>query len=99
MLKPLAADKWNFTTAAHLLNRAGFGGPPAEIERLVKLGPDKAVSWFVDYEKIPDDTAVGARKRPGTASLMLSACFVMIRALRPRPKGSFQRLHVLIASR
>src|SRR4030095_11703605 len=36
-----------------------------------------------------DDTAVGARKRPGTASLMLSACFVMIRALRPRPNGSF----------
>src|SRR5437879_4117005 len=56
MLKPVAASKWNFTTAAHLLNRAGFGGPPAEIERLVKLGPDKAVSWFVDFEKIPDDT-------------------------------------------
>ena len=40
MLKPLPAGKWNFTTAAHLLNRAGFGGPPAEIEKLVKLGPD-----------------------------------------------------------
>ena len=56
MLTPISARKWNFTTAAHLLNRAGFGGPPAEIERLVKLGPDKAVSWYVDFEKIPDDT-------------------------------------------
>src|SRR5215471_11706526 len=56
MLKPLPSGGWNFTTAAHLLNRAGFGGPPEEIEKLVALGPDKAVAWFVDYEKIPDDT-------------------------------------------
>jgi len=57
MLKPLSADKWNSTAAAHLLNRAGFGGPPAEIERLLELGPDTAVSHLVDFEKIPDDTA------------------------------------------
>ena len=56
MLKALSADRWNFTTAAHLLNRAGFGGTPAEIEKLVELGPDKAVSHLLDYEKIPDDT-------------------------------------------
>lgn len=56
MLKPLPAAKWNYATAAHLLNRAGFGGTPAEIEKLVKLGPDKAVAHFVDYEKIPDST-------------------------------------------
>src|SRR5687767_729063 len=54
MLKPLPAEKWNFTTAAHLLNRAGFGGPPAEIDKLVELGPDKAVSHLLDYERIPD---------------------------------------------
>lgn len=57
MLAPLAASKWNDTTAAHLLNRAGFGGPPQEIEKLVALGPEPAVAWFVDYEKIPDPTA------------------------------------------
>jgi uncharacterized protein (DUF1800 family) len=56
MLKPLAADQWNFSRAAHLMNRAGFGGTPAEIERLVELGPEKAVAWFVDFEKIPDNT-------------------------------------------
>src|SRR5205823_5863470 len=46
MLKPLSADGWNFTTAAHLLNRAGFGGPPSEIEHVVELGPDQAVAQF-----------------------------------------------------
>jgi uncharacterized protein (DUF1800 family) len=39
--------------AAHLLNRAGFGGPPGEIERLVVLGPVRAVSQLVDYENSP----------------------------------------------
>src|SRR5437899_1311044 len=57
MPEPLRRKRWNFTTAAHLLNRAGFGGPPVEIERLVALGPEKAVSHFVDYETIPDDTS------------------------------------------
>jgi uncharacterized protein (DUF1800 family) len=57
MLNPLSADKWNFTTAAHLLNRAGFGGPPSEIEHLAELGPERAVAQLVDFEKIPDDTA------------------------------------------
>ena len=57
MLKSLSADRWNYKTAAHLLNRAGFGGPPAEIQRLADLGPDKAVSSLLDYENIPDPTA------------------------------------------
>jgi uncharacterized protein (DUF1800 family) len=56
MLKPLPAEKWNFTTAAHLLNRAGFGGPPVEIERLVEMGPEKAVACLVDYDTIADPT-------------------------------------------
>jgi uncharacterized protein (DUF1800 family) len=54
MLGPLPRQRWDFKTAAHLLNRAGFGGPPVEIEKLVALGPEQAVSSFVDYESIPD---------------------------------------------
>src|SRR5437660_4755855 len=54
MLTPLPAAKWNYSTAAHLLNRAGFGGPPADIERLAGLGLERAVDWLVDYEKEPD---------------------------------------------
>ena len=56
MLKALPGNQWNFTTAAHLLNRAGFGGPPAEIEKIHALGPEAAAAHFVEYEKIPDPT-------------------------------------------
>ena len=56
MLTPLTRSRWNFTTAAHLLNRAGFGGTPAEIEKLTAMGHEAAVSYLVDYEKIPDNT-------------------------------------------
>jgi uncharacterized protein (DUF1800 family) len=64
MLSPLAKDKWTFTEAAHLLNRAGFGGPPAEIEKLAALGPEQAVSRFVDYEQIPDPTTDPSWAKP-----------------------------------
>ena len=64
MLKPLSADKWNFAAAAHLLNRAGFGGPPAAVDRLVELGPQQAVSLFVDYENLPNEWPNPAWARP-----------------------------------
>lgn len=56
MLKPLSSDRWNYAMAAHLLNRAGFGGTPAEIKKLADLGLDGAVDYLVDYEKVPDPT-------------------------------------------
>ena len=52
MLNPLPNERWNYKTAAHLLNRAGFGGPPEAIQKLADLGPDKAVSSLIDYEHI-----------------------------------------------
>ncbi len=64
MLKPLTNDRWNYTTAAHLLNRAGFGGPPDEIQQLVALGPESAVARLVDYERIPDTTPAPKWARP-----------------------------------
>jgi uncharacterized protein (DUF1800 family) len=57
MLKPIEKEKWDFFTAAHLLNRAGFGGTPAQIEALAALGPEQAVLSLVHYEQVPDDTA------------------------------------------
>jgi len=54
MLNPLPASKWNYATAAHLLNRAGFGGTPEEIEKLAAMSPADAVASFVDYDKIPN---------------------------------------------
>lgn len=42
--------------AAHLLNRAGFGGPPEAIQQLSDMTMAQAVSYLIDYEKIPDPT-------------------------------------------
>jgi uncharacterized protein (DUF1800 family) len=56
MLEQLPGNQWTTATAAHLMNRAGFGGSPAAVENLRALGMNGAVSWFIDYEKIPDDT-------------------------------------------
>jgi uncharacterized protein (DUF1800 family) len=57
MLKPLSKDRWNFETAAHLLNRAGFGGSPSEIQKLADVEQDAAISLLLDYERISDRTA------------------------------------------
>jgi uncharacterized protein (DUF1800 family) len=48
VLAPLSAGKWNERTAAHLLNRAAFGGTPAEIEATRKKGLGAAVHRLVD---------------------------------------------------
>ncbi len=56
MLKPIENSKWDFATAAHLLNRAGFGGTPEEIDRLAALSPEQAVLSLINYEKVPDST-------------------------------------------
>lgn len=51
--KPSDVDPFDATKAAHLLNRAGFGGTPAEIERVVQLGPYDAVDWLLDFPDAP----------------------------------------------
>jgi hypothetical protein len=56
MLKALPAERWNYEAAAHLLNRAGFGGPPAVIQKLADLSPDAALSTLLDYEQYADPT-------------------------------------------
>jgi uncharacterized protein (DUF1800 family) len=56
MLKELSSNRWNYTAAAHLLNRAGFGGTPDAIQQLADLGRDGAVDTLVNYESIPDPT-------------------------------------------
>jgi uncharacterized protein (DUF1800 family) len=42
-----ATDAWGPRAAEHLLNRAGFGGRPAEIEYLVQLGRATAVERLI----------------------------------------------------
>src|SRR5471030_1102168 len=70
MLQPLSSGKWDFQAAAHLLNRAGFGGSPDDIQKLSGLGHDQAVSSLIDYEKIPDPTLNPDWAKPDPARLL-----------------------------
>jgi hypothetical protein len=51
-LTPIGATDWNYDFAAHLLERAGFGGTPAEIADLAKMTPAQAVARLVRFEGI-----------------------------------------------
>jgi uncharacterized protein DUF1800 len=53
-LTPIAPADWNADFAAHLLERAGFGGTPEEIAALAKLTPAKAVARMVRFEGTPN---------------------------------------------
>lgn len=50
---PIPAAEWNRDKAAHLLERAGFGGTPEEIDRLAALTPRQAVRRLVYFEGAP----------------------------------------------
>ena len=54
MFSPLPERLWNRTTAAHLLNRAGFGGTPLEIDALLSLGLKKAVESLTNPDEDND---------------------------------------------
>jgi hypothetical protein len=55
-LSPIAPADWNYDRAAHLLERAGFGGTPEEIEKLAAMTPAQAVDYLVDFESIDNST-------------------------------------------
>jgi hypothetical protein len=54
MLAPLNSKQWDMAKAAHLLNRAAFGGSPQEIKDFCALGLDGAVNKVLNG---PDDSA------------------------------------------
>ncbi|HEV8414490.1 MAG TPA: DUF1800 domain-containing protein [Bryobacteraceae bacterium] len=49
-LAPIGPADWNYDFAAHLLERAGFGGTPEEIQALAKLTPVQAIARMVRFE-------------------------------------------------
>jgi uncharacterized protein (DUF1800 family) len=51
-LSSIGASEWTPERARHLLDRAGFGGPPEEVARLAAMSPEAAVAWFIDFEAI-----------------------------------------------
>ena len=54
-LRPIAPAEWNRERAAHLLERAGFGGTPDEIDRTVALGAGQAVARLVRPQRVAND--------------------------------------------
>ena len=50
-LTPISEIDWSYERAAHLLERAGFGGTPEEISRLASLTPNQAVKSLVYFDK------------------------------------------------
>ncbi|MBM3999272.1 MAG: DUF1800 domain-containing protein [Planctomycetes bacterium] len=52
-LEPLPEDQWDRAKARHLLVRAGFGGTPAEVDQLHKMGLHGAVDHLVDFALQP----------------------------------------------
>lgn len=57
---PQAADTWTVFEAAHLLNRAGFGGNPDEIKALHAMGRMKAVDSLLNPAEAVDAIPVPA---------------------------------------
>ena len=53
-LSPISSEDWNYDRAAHLLERAGFGGTPAEIKALAAMSPGDAVKYLVRYQDVQD---------------------------------------------
>ncbi len=54
-MAPIAASDWSFDRAAHLLERAGFGGTPEDIERFAAMTPEQAVAHLVNYEEVDNN--------------------------------------------
>ncbi len=53
-LKPIAEADWNRARAAHLLERAGFGGTPDQIDTLAGMTAQDAVRHLVYHKSIPN---------------------------------------------
>ncbi|HET6947503.1 MAG TPA: DUF1800 domain-containing protein [bacterium] len=52
--QPSASNPWDRVKAAHLLNRAGFGGTPEEVTRVAAMRPEAAVEELLAYEHVPE---------------------------------------------
>ncbi len=51
-LRPIRNDAFDYWAAQHLLNRAGFGGTPAQIRALADMGLSAAVDYIVNYDRV-----------------------------------------------
>jgi hypothetical protein len=66
---PSDSEPFDDVKAAHLLNRAGFGGVPEEVEYVRKLGPRKAVEWLLDFPDAPSEEIGDDNSSPDLSSI------------------------------
>ena len=57
-LAPFPADAWGRAHAAHLLERAGFGGTPEAVDALAALGLEGAVRRLVHFDGVAGDAVM-----------------------------------------
>jgi uncharacterized protein (DUF1800 family) len=53
--EPSPGDPFDRVKAAHLLNRAGFGGTEEEVQKAITLGPKGAVDWLIEFPNASAD--------------------------------------------
>lgn len=51
-LSPITDNDWNYSSARHLLERAGFGGTPEQISLLAAMGPSAAIQQLLDFDSV-----------------------------------------------
>ena len=52
-LKSIPGSQWDYARARHLVVRAGFGGTPAEVQKIYEMGLHDAVDHFVEIYRQP----------------------------------------------
>jgi hypothetical protein len=67
--EPTGDERFDEVKAAHLLNRAGFGGKPQEVQAVMEMGPQRAIDAMLDFpdagadeesqSDVPDLSVVG----------------------------------------
>ena len=53
-LSPIGPADWSYDRAAHLLERAGFGGTPEEIQAFAAMTPQQAIQRLVRFQSVDD---------------------------------------------
>ena len=53
-LSPIGPQDWSYDRAAHLLERAGFGGTPEQIRALAAMTPQQAIDHLVRFQSVGD---------------------------------------------
>src|SRR5262245_13373382 len=66
--KPSTDDPFDSVKAAHLLNRAAFGGTSDEVKAVMELGPEAAVDKLMDFPDAPAEE-IAQNDLPNFASI------------------------------